>query len=169
MLSFRGARENPKSLTKAAAQFRFTAMVVYDLICAAEHRFEGWFPNFEGFQEQAEKGLISCPSCGSTEIEKLPHACAVHVKKEAAPRPQTATPAQPLSEADVKELLVRMNEYVRENFEDVGPRFATEARAIFHGEKEEKPIYGTSTSEEREQLDDEGVPYGILPKPKLDS
>jgi hypothetical protein len=145
-------------------------MVVYDLICDAEHRFEGWFPNFEGYQEQAKKGLISCPSCGSTEVEKLPHACAVHVKKESpAPRPETPAPAPALSEADAKELLVRMNQFVRDNFENVGPRFAAEARAIYHGEKEEKPIYGSATQDERRELDGEGVPYGILPKPKLDS
>ena len=145
-------------------------MVVYDLICDAEHRFEGWFPSFEGYQEQVKKGLIACPSCGSTQVEKLPHACAVHVKKDLpAPRPETpAAPPAP-SEADVKELLVRLNQYVRENFENVGPRFATEARAIFHGEKEEKPIYGITTPDERRELDEEGVPYGILPKPKLDS
>ena len=145
-------------------------MVIYNLLCKKKHEFEGWFPSFEGFQEQAGKGLISCPSCGSTDVEKLPHACAVHLKKEATARPQAAAPAAaPLSEADVKELLVRMHQYVRENFEDVGPRFATEARAIFHGEKEEKPIHGSATPEERQELDDEGVPYGILPKPKLDS
>jgi hypothetical protein len=145
-------------------------MVVYDLICDAEHRFEGWFPSFEGYQQQIKKGLISCPSCGSTQVEKLPHACAVHVKKDLpATRPGTAAPAPALSEADVKELLVRMNQYVRDNFEDVGPRFATEARAIFHGEKEEKPIYGSATDNERRELDEDGVPYGILPKPKLDS
>src|ERR1041384_8609945 len=95
-------------------------MVVYDLICAAEHRFEGWFPSFEGYREQAEKGLISCPSCGSTQVEKLPHACAVHVKKE-TPAPRLETPASlpSLTEGDVKELLVRMNQYVRDNFENV--------------------------------------------------
>ena len=152
-------------------------MVVYDLICVEEHRFEGWFPSYEGYQEQAEKGLISCPSCGSTSVEKLPHACAVHVKKEAAaPRPDRADKPRPaqqptpvLSEAQARELLVRLNHYVSENFHDVGPRFAQEARAIFHGEKEEKPIHGTATPDECRDLDDEGVPYGILPKPKMDS
>jgi hypothetical protein len=69
----------------------------------------------------------------------------------------------------VKELLLRLNHYVRENFEDVGPRFAEEARAIFHGETEERPIHGSTTPEEREGLDEEGIPYNILPKPKLDS
>ncbi len=145
-------------------------MVVYDLICDAEHRFEGWFPSFEGFQEQADKGLIACPACGSTQVEKLPHACAVHVKKEAdAPRPEKPAPPPALSEADIKELLLRMHQHVQEHFENVGPRFAVEARAIYHGEKEPKPIYGSATSDERRELDEEGVPYGILPKPKLDS
>jgi hypothetical protein len=146
-------------------------MVVYDLICKGNHRFEGWFPNFEGYQQQAAEGLISCPSCGTTKVEKLPHACAVHVKKDAgkpaADKPQEQQP--PLSETEVKEMLIRLNQHVRENFEHVGPRFAEEARAIFHHKAEERPIYGSTTPEEREQLDEESIPYGILPKPKLDS
>ena len=146
-------------------------MVIYDLICRKNHRFEGWFPSFEGFQAQAGKGLISCPTCGTTAVEKLPHACAVHVKKQVdQPRAEKIIPPAPaLSETDMKELLIRLNQYVNENFEDVGPRFAQEARAIFHGEREQKPIHGTATPEEREELDEDGVPYNILPKPKLDS
>ncbi|HEY2986179.1 MAG TPA: DUF1178 family protein [Candidatus Binatia bacterium] len=146
-------------------------MVVYDLICEREHKFEGWFPSFEGYQAQAAQGLISCPNCGSTVVEKLPHACAVHVKKDApaAPAPKENPAPTALTPADVNELLVRLNQYVRENFENVGPRFAEEARAIFHGESENRPIHGSTTPQEREGLDDDGVPYSILPKPKLDS
>lgn len=146
-------------------------MVVYDLVCKKKHKFEGWFPSFEGYQKQAAEGLISCPSCGSTAVEKLPHACAVHVKKDAPKAPQLKkNPTPPaLTPADVNEMLLRLNQYVRENFQDVGPRFAQEARAIFHGESEEKPIHGSATHQEREELDEEGIPYGILPKPKLDS
>src|SRR5262245_54825576 len=62
-------------------------MVVYNLICKKNHQFEGWFPSFEDYQKQAEKKLISCPTCGSKRVEKMPHACAVNVKKE-----QTASP-----------------------------------------------------------------------------
>ena len=146
-------------------------MVVYDLLCGQNHKFEGWFPSFEGYQEQAAKGLVSCPTCGSAEVEKLPHACAVHLKKEAQTLPATKenmeSPA--LTPAQVNEMLIRLNHYVRENFEDVGPRFAEEARAIFDGRRGKKPIHGTATPQEREDLDDEGVPYAILPKPRLDS
>jgi hypothetical protein len=146
-------------------------MVVYDLICKKRHRFEGWFPSFEGYQEQAEQGLISCPTCNTTAVEKLPHACAVHLKKE-SPKPSAERPKpspSALSDADMKELLIRVNQYVRENFEDVGTRFAEEARAIFHGESEKRSIHGSATHEDRQGLDEEGIPYAILPKPKLDS
>lgn len=146
-------------------------MVVYDLICKKNHRFEGWFPSFEGYQEQAEKGQISCPSCGTTEVEKVPHACAVLTKKEKIREEEPAQKgsAPSLTEAQAKELLLRLHHYVQENFENVGPRFAEEARAIFQGQGEQRPIHGTATPEEREELDDEAIPYSILPKPNLDS
>lgn len=146
-------------------------MVIYDLTCEKNHRFEGWFPSFEGYQEQAAKGQISCPICASHAVEKLPNACAVHLKREGKETsPQVKKPQPPpLSEAEAKELLLRVHHYVRENFEDVGPRFAEEARVIFYDRGEERPIYGTSTPEEREELDEEGIPYIALPKPDLDS
>ncbi len=146
-------------------------MVVYNLICKKKHRFEGWFPSFEGYQEQAKKGQISCPVCGTAKVEKVPHACAVHVKREEkkSQKPATKPDTTPVSEADAKEMLIRLHDYVRKNFEDVGPRFAEEARQIFHGEVEPKAIHGTSTAEERAALDEDGVPYAILPKPELDS
>ena len=149
-------------------------MLIYDLICTKNHRFEGWFPSFEGYQEQAAKGLISCPACGTTKVQKIPHACAVlssrgeKEQKEAAARTEKA-PSVQLSPTEAKELLIRLNHYVRENFEDVGPRFAEEARQIFHSRVKERSIHGTSTREEREELDEEGIPYHILPKPELDS
>lgn len=146
-------------------------MVVYNLICKKKHRFEGWFPSFEGYQEQAKKSQISCPVCGTAKVEKVPHACAVHVKREEkkSREPVKKPDIPPVSEADAKEMLIRLHDYVRKNFEDVGPRFAEEARQIFHGEVEPRAIHGTSTVEERSALDDDGVPYAILPKPELDS
>jgi hypothetical protein len=146
-------------------------MVIYNLICKKNHSFEGWFPNFEDFQKQADKKLISCPTCGSTKVEKVPHACAVHVKKEeAAPvknRVQN-TPPKP-SPAEFKEMLLRVHHYVKENFEDVGSRFAEEAKQIHKGEAEERPIHGTATVKDAKELADEGVPFIALPKPELDS
>jgi hypothetical protein len=147
-------------------------MVVYNLVCKKEHRFEGWFPSYEEFQRQAEKKLISCPTCGSTRVEKLPHACAVHVKKEppvrTAKKAEQASPSPP-TPAEFKEMLLRVHHYVKENFEDVGARFAEEARQIQRGKAEERPIHGTATLKETSELAEEGVPFIALPKPELDS
>ena len=147
-------------------------MVIYNLVCKKKHSFEGWFPSFEDFQKQAEKKLISCPTCGTTKVEKVPHACAVHVKKEQpaqrAKKPEMTQPAPPTA-AEFKEMLLKVHHYVKENFEDVGPRFAKEARQIHKGDAEERPIHGTATAEETKELTEEGVPFAALPKPELDS
>ncbi len=151
-------------------------MVIYDLICQKKHSFEGWFPSSEDYQKQAEKKQISCPTCGSKKIEKVPHACAVHLKKEEQPRPKkeparasSGQPAAALSAPEFKEMLIRAHHYVKENFEDVGPRFAEEARQIHGGKSKERPIHGTSTAQEMQELTEEGIPIIALPKPELDS
>src|SRR5205807_5642659 len=95
-------------------------MVVYNLVCKKNHQFEGWFPSFEDFQKQADKKLISCPTCGSKRVEKVPHACAVHVKKEEPAPPKkaeqpAATPPTPPSPAEFKEMLLQVHHYVRQN------------------------------------------------------
>jgi hypothetical protein len=66
-------------------------------------------------------------------------------------------------------MLLRVHHYVKENFEDVGSRFAEEARQIQKGSAEERPIHGTATKEEAKELAEEGVPFVALPKPELDS
>jgi hypothetical protein len=151
-------------------------MVIYNLICHKQHSFEGWFPSFEEFQKQAEKKLLSCPTCGSKKVEKMPHACAVHLKKEEPappkkerPQAQAAAPAVQLSPAEFNEMLIRVHHYVKENFEDVGPRFVEEARQIHKGKAEERPIHGTATLQEAQELAEDGVPVVALPKPELDS
>ena len=146
-------------------------MVIYDLTCENGHGFEGWFSGPENYREQLSGNRIACPVCSSTAITKLPHACAVHMKKDEAPSPAprpaarsvTATPEQ------LKEALIRVHHYVRDNFEDVGPHFAREARRIQEGDADERPIHGTATPEEREALDDDSIPYLMVPKPELDS
>jgi hypothetical protein len=148
-------------------------MVIYNLVCAKNHSFEGWFPSFEEYQKQAEKKLLACPTCSSKKVEKVPHACAVHVKKDEPAPPQrrksNAAPASELAPAEFKEMLIRVYQHVRTNFEDVGPRFAEEARQIYNGTAEERPIHGTATAQETKDLAEEGVPFIALPKPELDS
>ena len=82
-------------------------MVIYNLVCRKKHSFEGWFPSFEDYQKQADKKLISCPSCGTTKVEKVPHACAVHVKKEQATATREKTSEDSSGAADSRRNLKR--------------------------------------------------------------
>ncbi|MDX9844732.1 MAG: DUF1178 family protein [Aquabacterium sp.] len=50
--------------------------------------------------------------------------------------------------------------------EDVGERFAEEARSIHHGDAPERPIRGQTSPEEREALREEGIEVLSLPIPE---
>lgn len=45
-------------------------MIRYALACRQGHAFESWFRNSDAFDEQVERGLILCPTCGSANVEK---------------------------------------------------------------------------------------------------
>jgi hypothetical protein len=51
------------------------------------------------------------------------------------------------------------------NTEDVGERFADEARRIHYGEAPERGIRGQASEQEREALRDEGIEVMPLPLP----
>src|SRR5665647_80757 len=55
-------------------------MIVYDLCCGDGHRFEGWFGSSADYAKQHERGLVTCPQCGSGAVDKAPMAPAVPMK-----------------------------------------------------------------------------------------
>lgn len=151
-------------------------MKVFDLACAHGHRFEGWFASEEDFREQLARGLIECPVCGSQSIEKQLSAPYVHTRRTetaqepravAAPITPDVQPVQPTQPAQMSpELQARVLRALRawvHNSEDVGERFAAEARAIHHGEAQARSIRGVATPDEAAALLEEGVP--VLPLP----
>jgi hypothetical protein len=135
-------------------------MIIFDLRCAPQgHVFEAWFGSTEDYEEQKGRGLVSCPLCGSGEIEKAPMAPAVGPKGNQAGGPP---PEQ------VKAMLGAMAEAQKEMLktsEHVGPRFADEARAIHLGDAEARAIHGQATPEQADELRDEGIPVAPLPFP----
>ncbi len=143
-------------------------MITFDLSCDQGHRFEGWFRNREEFERQLDEGLLVCPVCGSGKVRKEPSAPAVHVGRRTAPdRPGDGPDdkGKPRPEA----FFVALARFVEKHFEDVGDRFAEEARKIHRGEAEARNIRGTTTSEEEEALREEGVEFLKVPLPKYDA
>ncbi|MGE4243851.1 DUF1178 family protein [Ramlibacter sp.] len=144
-------------------------MKVLNLQCNVGHGFEGWFGSEDDFQSQLARGLVECPLCGDKQVGKLPSAPRLNLgAQKPAGKPETpkqdvmTTPDQALQAAWLK--LVR---HVMANTEDVGTKFAEEARKIHYGETEERGIRGQATAEEAQALLEEGV--GVLPLPIPDA
>ena len=153
-------------------------MKVLDLQCAHAHVFEGWFGSEEDYASQRDLGLLSCPMCGNTQVEKKLSAPRLNLKSSARSTAPDAPPegsGGPLSEAPASiadltpaQIQAAYTHVVREMIrqtEDVGERFAEEARAIHAGEAQERGIRGHATPEQAQALADEGIAVMALPVP----
>lgn len=138
-------------------------MIVFDLLCGAGHRFEGWFGSAEDFGAQREGGLLSCPRCGSASIERVPSATRISTGASDPAAAPAARPEEPLVRA--QRLYTRFVQEVLSNTEDVGTAFPAEARRIYYEEAPARPIRGQATQDEHDALVDEGIPVARLPLP----
>jgi hypothetical protein len=131
-------------------------MIRYALICDGSHEFEAWFRNSADFDTQSVAGLVECPHCTSTDVKKAIMAPAVAKRGgNTSPDPQKI----------MMEMAGKIRSHIAENFDYVGDKFATEARAMHSGDKPERAIYGETTTKEASELKDEGVPCAPLPDP----
>jgi hypothetical protein len=133
-------------------------MIRYALICGdCEHEFEAWFASSDAYDTQARRRLVACPECDGRSVSKQIMAPAVRTSERKV--------AEPDAEALAKEFARKARAHVAENFDYVGEDFAEEARAMYYGETDDRPIWGETTPEEREALKAEGVPALPLPAP----
>jgi len=144
------------------------ALKVFDLQCDHGHVFEGWFGSHEDYDAQQARGLVTCPVCASASITKrlsAPRLNVSHLHTE-APAQGPAVPAQATEAEKMAALQAAVMRQVRallRNTENVGARFAEEARRIHEGDADDRPIRGTATREEREALAEEGIDVLALP------
>lgn len=141
-------------------------MIHYDLTCDKGHAFDGWFRNSTAYDEQAARGLVTCTLCGSAKVEKQLMAPGIPVKsnrKSDASKTMVAAPADPRL-AQLMEMMREMRRHVEENAENVGDRFAEEARKIHYAETEQRGIYGQATPDEAKALIEEGIAVHPLPR-----
>ena len=163
-------------------------MIIYDLACEYEHAFEGWFKNADDMLDQQKSGLLTCPFCGSSNISKKVAAPKVSrksntvtsvkpneagqisgkVTKGVASENVVTAEASAAKFAKLQNMLGKVHDYVDQNFQDVGNRFAEEAISMHKGETEEKNIKGTVSKEQMEELVEEGVEAVALPPKPID-
>ncbi len=132
---------------------RVKTMKVYNLRCDQNHEFEGWFSSADQFDEQQASGLTRCPLCDSAQVTRLPSAARLQIGR-ASELPQLTTgPAVWLEQ--LRSMLG--------SIEDVGGRFAEEARRIHFGEAPQRAIRGQASENERRELEQEGIDVVPLP------
>ena len=154
-------------------------MKVFNLRCAADHVFEGWFASEAEFQQQQQQGWLTCPMCGSTDVVKGLSAPRLARKSNTVTSSQpTATAADtpsapPAASADavpaqlqqLQQAWLQISRHIVAHTEDVGSTFAQVARQMHEGEVQERPIRGTATPQERQELAEEGIEVMALPLP----
>ncbi|CAJ0798802.1 hypothetical protein LMG19083_03210 [Ralstonia psammae] len=137
-------------------------MKVLDLRCANDHRFEGWFGSDADLQSQQERGLLTCPVCGHNEVERLPSAPRLNLSSSRAETVQKGGAAKAAegeggAPVALQQLYLKAVRHVLANTEDVGDRFAEEARRMHYNEAPERGIRGTTSREEAQELAEEGI------------
>jgi len=136
-------------------------MKVFDLVCDKDHGFEGWFDSADAFESQLARGLVECHMCGSASVVRRPSAPRLNRSAASASGASTPVPdARALQQA-----WVRLARHIRENTEDVGERFAEEARRIHYQEAPARGIRGVATPSESEALAEEGIEVVSFPMP----
>jgi len=154
-------------------------MIVFDLLCASGHRFEGWFGSADDFARQKKRRLLECPTCGSAEVRRVPSATRANLGAQAPAQPpkQPQGPKTPAKTPEMEGkdpfaiaqmLYSKMLDELLTKSEDVGKAFPEEARKIFYEQAPSRPIRGQATNEEHDELLDEGIPVARFPIPPSD-
>ena len=145
-------------------------MIIFDLTCSSGHTFEGWFRSADDFESQSRKSLIACPHCGATEVRRLPSAVHVATRHtaaapmEAAGTSASATSMTSMDPTTGRALLKMLADGIAAASEDVGYRFAEEARRIHYQEAEARPIRGKASEGECAALEEEGIDFLRMPE-----
>jgi hypothetical protein len=145
---------------------RIMPMIVLNLTCAHDHRFEGWFASGAEFDRQASAGTVACPVCGDHAVARLPsspHFVKGAPAPEGAPAPAGTKPQRPA----LRDMLNLVHAAWNES-EDVGDRFPEEARRIHYHETPTRSIRGVATRTEANDLLEEGIQVMALPLPPTD-
>ena len=156
-------------------------MIHYNLRCKQGHAFESWFQSSSAYESQEKRRLVSCPVCGTSDVERAIMAPRIARKKgrdktsseqlpvpaptaEVIP-PSSPTPLLMTQERELRAKLKELRDHIVKNADNVGDSFPNEARKMHYGDIEHRPIYGEASPDEAKALIDEGVE--VMPLPTL--
>jgi hypothetical protein len=152
-------------------------VIRYALACHNGHDFESWFQNSAAYEKQAKRGLIACPACNSTKVEKALMAPSLKRRDKStsvveAPAMEPLSPPAPdkapvamvsEQERELRSKLKELRDHLTSSADYVGPRFPDEARKMHYGDVEHRSIYGEASADDAKALAEEGIEFHPLP------
>ena len=136
-------------------------MILFDLQCDKNHKFECWFASSIKYEEQLKDKMIICPYCNSTKIQKS--LMAPNINTKSTSKNSKKNNKKKLAQDNLENQIKKFRKYIEKNTDNVGKNFAEEARKIYYGETKSRPIRGESTEKEAQELAEEGIPFSQLP------
>ena len=133
-------------------------MIKYNLKCKNQHEFESWFSDSKEFEKLKQKKLLECIFCKSKYIDKSIMAPVIVQSTKKAEEKNSKEEF-----TKFKKELLNIRSFVEKNFENVGDKFSKEVRNLYYDKSKRKNIYGITTKEEREELEEEGIELASIP------
>ena len=134
-------------------------MIKYNLKCNNNHEFESWFSDSNEFNKLNKKKLLECIYCSSNHIQKSimsPMVSGIKFNED-----NTNLLNQKL--LNEKNQLIKLREHIEKNFEFVGDKFSEKVRDVYYDKETKRSIYGTTTPEEKKELEEEGIDLLSIP------
>ena len=136
-------------------------MILFDLKCDKDHKFECWFASSAKYEEQLKNKMIACPYCNSTKIQKS--LMAPNINTKSTSKNSKKNDKKKLAQNNLENQIKKFRKYIEKNTDNVGKNYAEEARKIYYGETKSRPIRGESTIKEAKELAEEGISFSQLP------
>jgi len=133
-------------------------MIKYILKCHKDHEFESWFSDSKEFDNLKKKELLECIFCLSKKIDKSIMSPMLSGTKE-----NNQIKIYDKNFQDEKKKLLKLRKFVENNFEYVGENFSKKVREVYYDKNNKKTIYGTTTQDERKELEEEGIDLLSIP------
>jgi hypothetical protein len=140
-------------------------MIVFDLKCNCGYTFEGWFQDRQDFDNQLTASFLVCPECGGRDIRKILSPIRAHSSGSDLEKTLHVKAGKAESQTDSIEALKIIQEFVENNFEDVGTELATESLKMHYGVTEPRNIRGVTSELEEKKLREEGINILKIPMP----
>ena len=131
-------------------------MIKYLIKCHRNHEFESWFSDSSEF-EKLNKKIIRVYILLFKKISKSIMAPMVSGTKNDEIELMISN-----EKLKNKDNLIKLRNYIENNFEYVGENFTKEVREVFYDKDSKRVIYGNASEEENE-LAEEGIDLMTIP------